>query len=434
MFTAISTADRINAHPIERAARPRLAGTGYALLKSVQPSFYKGTMMLSGKSRPITTSKCPRGGMRHPTRNASRQQFRGGVTMNTSRLTNLPAMKRFAPAMATLPLRVFNTGTEVQRPTLEDNLRTTDKQVRNILVPLDGSAFAEHAIPLALGIAEQCDAVVHLVHVVAAAELLDPYDTLYFADASLTSIKRDKQKYLAAVIERVSAKSSALIASHVIDGRTVPPSLNELPGLNADLMVMATHGRGVLGRFWHGSVAHSILQRVSSPLIVVPGNDGPVNLETETINHVLLSLDGAEDSENVVDCLLRLGLFSDAKYTLMHVVPLEPKYVVQDYALHTEWVPSRRHWISGTQYLHPFARTLQENSRRVHTKVVSSDEPVGQVVLRAADQVEAGLVTVSYRRQWPITRLLWPSCAEYLFQNSARPLLFVPENLSYDRL
>ena len=114
----------------------------------------------------------------------------------------------------------------------------------------------------------------------------------------------------------------------------------------------------------------------------------------------------------------------------MHVVPLEPKYVVQDYALRTEWVPSRRRWIRGTQYLHPFARKLQENGRSVHTKVVSSDEPVGQVVLRAADQVEAGLIAVTYRRQWPITRLLWPGCAAYLFQNSTRPLLFVPEESS----
>jgi nucleotide-binding universal stress UspA family protein len=350
--------------------------------------------------------------------------------MNTNLLTNLPALKSFAPLRAASPLRVFNAGTAVQRPARADNLRTTDKRVRSILVPLNGSAFAEHAIPLALGIAEQRDAVVPLAHVVAAAEVLDPYDALHFADSSLTAIKGEKQKYLADVIERVSAKSSALVASRVIDGRTVSLSLNELPGLDADLIVMATHGRGLIGRFWHGSVAHSLLQRVSAPLIFVRGSDSPVNLEAQTINHVLLSLDGANDSEKALDPLLSLGLFPDARHTLMHVVPLEPKYVVQDYALRTEWVPSRHRWISGTEYLHPFARRLQENGRRVHAKVVNSDEPAGQVVLRAADQVEAGLIAVTYRRQWPITRLLWPSCAEYLFQNCGRPLMFVPETPS----
>ena len=49
MFTAIPPADRINAHAVERAARRRLAGTGYQVLKSVECSFRNGTMMLSGQ-------------------------------------------------------------------------------------------------------------------------------------------------------------------------------------------------------------------------------------------------------------------------------------------------------------------------------------------------------------------------------------------------
>ena len=36
---------------------------------------------------------------------------------------------------------------------------------RSLLVPLDGSAFGEHALPLALGIARRCGARVRLVHV-----------------------------------------------------------------------------------------------------------------------------------------------------------------------------------------------------------------------------------------------------------------------------
>ena len=36
---------------------------------------------------------------------------------------------------------------------------------RTILVPLDGSAFGEHALPLALGIARRSGAAVQLIHV-----------------------------------------------------------------------------------------------------------------------------------------------------------------------------------------------------------------------------------------------------------------------------
>jgi nucleotide-binding universal stress UspA family protein len=291
---------------------------------------------------------------------------------------------------------------------------------------LDGSSFAETAIPLALGIAEESGAVVHFVHVLAAVDVLDPYDALYFTDASLAAFKRDKHEYLSGIIKNVSANSSVLITSRVIDGRIVSQSFNDVPGLNADLIVMATHGRGGFARFWHGSVAHSVLQRISVPLILVRGNNDPVQFRPHHVDHVLLPLDRVSGSEKGIDPILELGLFANARHTLLHVVSLEPKHIVREYSLYTDWVPSRRRWMRGMQYLHPFARRLHEQGRLVHSDVVSSDEPMGQVVLRRADRLNVGLVAVAYHRQWPITRLLWPSFAEYLFQKSTRPLMFVP--------
>lgn len=350
--------------------------------------------------------------------------------MKTNRLNNLPVPESLAPPTLTSSLRDFDAPSGVQRPALFDDFRAFDRRIKSILVPLDGSVFAEQAIPVALGIAEQCGAVLHLVHVVVAVDVLDPYDALYFPDASLAALKRDKHRYLADVVQQISAKSPVFVTSRVIDGRAVSSSLDVMPGLDADLIVMATHGRGAFARFWCGSVAHSLLQRISVPLIVVRGDNQPIDFAAQTISQVLLSLDGVEGSGKVIDPLLDLGIFPNAQTTLLHVVPLKPKHVVIDYALRTEWVPSRRRWIAGMQYLQPFARTLQEHGRRVHTNVVSSDEPTAQVVLRYAKQLDIALIALAYHRQGPLRRLLWPSCAEYLFRNSTRPLMFVPVEAS----
>jgi nucleotide-binding universal stress UspA family protein len=169
--------------------------------------------------------------------------------MNTNRLANLSFEGR-APAKANSTLRIMNGTSRHVSPALLDGLRASDSKINSILVPLDGSAFAEQAIPLALGIAEQSGAVLHLVHVLVPVEVLDPYDALYFADASIKAIKRDKHRYLEDVIEKLSATSSALVASRVIEGRDAPSSLDEVPGLDADLVIMATHGRVKFGRFW----------------------------------------------------------------------------------------------------------------------------------------------------------------------------------------
>jgi nucleotide-binding universal stress UspA family protein len=345
--------------------------------------------------------------------------------MKTNRLNNLTVPESLTPPKLTSSLRVFDAPSGVQRPSLFDDFRASGHRIKSIIVPLDGSAFAEQAIPLALGIAEQCGAVLHLVHVFVAVDVLDPYDALHFPDVSLAGLKRDKHRYLADVVQQISAKSSVFTTSRVIDGRAVSPSL-DVPGLDADLIVMATHGRGAFARFWSGSVAHSLLQRISVPLIFVRGDNEPVTFGAQTVSQVLLSLDGVKGSEKVLDPLLDLGIFPNAQTTLLHVVPLKPKHVVKDYALRTEWVPSRRRWIAGMQYLQPFARMLQENGRRVHTNVVSSDEPTAQVVLRYANQLEIGLIALAYHRQGSLKRLLWPSCAEYLFRKSTRPVMFVP--------
>jgi nucleotide-binding universal stress UspA family protein len=351
--------------------------------------------------------------------------------MAENRLVNPSPLKTALPTKTEPALRIKTGSSHAARPALlQDRHSAHASRVKNVLVPLDGSAFAEQAIPLALGIAEQCGAVLHLVHVLVPVDVLGPYDALYSAGASLAAIKREKRRYLRDLIEKISASSSALVASRVIDGRAVSSSLHDVPGLDTDLVVMATHGRGTLGRFWSGSVAHSLLQRMSAPVILVRGADTPVTFNAKTIAHVLLPLDGSEASENVLRPMLDLGIFPDARHSLLHSVPLAPKHVVRHYALHTEWVPSRRRWMAGMQYLHPLARALLADGRIVHTKVVSSDEPFGQVVLRAAEQDDVSLIALAYRRQSPLARLLWPNTSEYLFRDSSRPVMFVPAKLS----
>jgi nucleotide-binding universal stress UspA family protein len=343
--------------------------------------------------------------------------------MKINRLANFASFESLSPISASDALRVMN-GTS--SAVLVDGFRPSDSRIKSILVPLDGSSFAEQAIPLAIGIAEQSGAVLNLVHVIVPAEILEPYGALYSAAVSINSLKRDKRRYLANVVDIIATTSSVFVASRIIDGRAVPLSLDEIPGLDADLVVMATHGRGTLGRFWSGSVTHPSLQRMSVPVILVRGTEEPVTYSAKTVNHVLLPLDGTEQSERVLKPLLDLGIFPAARHSLLHAVPLVPKHVVRGYALHTDWTPSRGGWIAGIQYLNTLARSLRAHDRRVHTKVVSSDEPFGQVVLRSAEQDDVGLIAIAYRRQWPLTRLLWPNTSEYLFRNSACPVMFVP--------
>jgi nucleotide-binding universal stress UspA family protein len=338
--------------------------------------------------------------------------------MNTNRLFNPLSLNALASPKASSMLRASNGRKSAKRRSLLDNPRTF-ATLRSIIVPLDGSTSAEHAIPLALGLAEQYGAALQLVHAVVPVDVPG-------LDSTFRSLKREKKRYLADIVQLLSAKTSVYVSSRTIDGRAVSQTLHEADKINADLIVMATHGRGAIGRFWWGSFAHSLLQQVSIPVILVRGSSASAIFKPKMITHVLLPLDGEKISEKVIDPLLDLNIFPTARHTLLQVVRLEPKYVVRDYALRTEWVPSRRRWIAGMQYLHPLATSLRDHGRRVHTKVLSSDEPVGDVIRRCAEQTDVDLITIRYRRRAPLSRLLWPSVSEYLFRTSTCPLMFVP--------
>ncbi|HEX9106080.1 MAG TPA: universal stress protein, partial [Longimicrobiales bacterium] len=101
---------------------------------------------------------------------------------------------------------------------------------RSILVPLDGSSFGEHALPLAAGIARRAGAKLSLVHVHQGdveAELptLTPYQ---FEGLNARALERrsteEESEYLAAIGRRLCARSPLALATTMLGG-TVPASL-----------------------------------------------------------------------------------------------------------------------------------------------------------------------------------------------------------------
>src|SRR5262245_49967885 len=80
----------------------------------------------------------------------------------------------------------------------------------SILVPLDGSSFGEHALPLAINIARRSDSVLHLAHVHVA-------DAQRSNDATLDAQQRERA-YLASVAERLATKWRGRIETTLLAG------------------------------------------------------------------------------------------------------------------------------------------------------------------------------------------------------------------------
>jgi nucleotide-binding universal stress UspA family protein len=140
-----------------------------------------------------------------------------------------------------------------------------------ILVAVDFSETAGDTLDAALDIARDRDGPVHLLHVVP-----DLFSSMEFTEAPTLdwqSMQRDS-------IEKARTRLVALATERRLDpqGVTVaievgPPASEIVRYANehgVQLIVLGSHGHGVVRRFILGSVADRVLRQASCPVMLVP--------------------------------------------------------------------------------------------------------------------------------------------------------------------
>jgi nucleotide-binding universal stress UspA family protein/predicted transcriptional regulator len=155
--------------------------------------------------------------------------------------------------------------------------------LRRVVVPLDGSALAEQALPLATELARRAGATVMLLTSIHWAT------RLFGANPGLvdpTTLDRRAlthpyvQDYLTEVADEQAHEYLDEIRQRLVEqGLTVQVAVRLEPAAEAilgcatqpaaDLIVMTTHGRSGLRRWLLGSVAEQVLQRATTPVLLV---------------------------------------------------------------------------------------------------------------------------------------------------------------------
>ena len=129
-------------------------------------------------------------------------------------------------------------------------------KVENILVPLDGSALSNAALPLVRTLARATNASVTLMRVMPRG---DPLATL------------QAEEHLQKIAEELAGPGST-VASVVREGRAADEILAQARTLPASMVVMRTRGRAGLERALLGSVTEQVLKHGDVPLVLMrPG-------------------------------------------------------------------------------------------------------------------------------------------------------------------
>ena len=290
---------------------------------------------------------------------------------------------------------------------------------RTVVVPLDGSHFAEQALPHALAIVRGAGASLDLVHV----HVLEEHKSArYSYDPSIDKEhQHEEQLYLENMAKSLTSVSPVPWTAAVITGLDSEAILQRVHDRKADLIVMSTHGRGALDRFFLGGVADELIRQAAVPVLLVRPHDPAPSIGTEpSLKHVLVPLDGSSLAESVLEPALNFMRLWEGRCTLLRVIEASP-------ATNTGW-PHRQRPREHEQeeaaeaYLATVADWLREKGIGVQTRVVVAPH-AAPAILEEAETQHCDLIALATHGWGGLRRMLLGSVTDKVIRGSTLPVL-----------
>jgi nucleotide-binding universal stress UspA family protein len=313
-------------------------------------------------------------------------------------------------------------------PTMTPLVGRKPRPFQSILVPLDGSPFAEQIIPLALEIARAARSNVRLVLVHQIPQPpIDPRSSRLYVSTDL-AVRKVERDYLNTLRTRLRKSSGLQISAVSIDGPSGPTLVKYVEDIGADLVAMTTHGRrGGLRDAWLGSVADHLIRSLEIPVIAVRAREGTGAMpEPPKIREILVPLDGSPLAEAALAPASAVADLFGAELLLVQVVwPLSAGSLLPvpfPAGYDTEVMGVQR---KETQdYLDGLANDFREQGVSARATVMVGHN-VAEALLDLAHSERIDLVAIATHGRGGIQRLILGSVADKLIRGAGPPVLVV---------
>lgn len=296
---------------------------------------------------------------------------------------------------------------------------------QRILVPLDGSPYAERALPVAAALAQTAHATVNLALVHEPAPAM-PLGELAIADLPAIDGTQDRrrrefeQAYIEDQAKALTDATGIATTTMLLDGDVTDALADYAREHAIDLVVMTTHGRGGIARMWLGSTADTFVRRTHTPVLLVrPHEDTPERRPTTPITNVVIPLDGSQLAEQIVEHALKLGSPDQVEYTLLQVVePLKiPGYAPLAYTSDTLQQVTEGMRTEAHHYLESIARRLRAQGYTVTSKSVIDPIPA-RAIIEYANNHNVDVIAMATHGRGGLARLLVGSVADKVMRGA----------------
>ncbi len=164
------------------------------------------------------------------------------------------------PVLVSRPGRTDDIGLKLEK----------ERELKRIVVPLDGSPLAEVVLPVVEELAKRLSLEVALVRVVRLAALAYAGMERMPVDVSDVQgeLELEAKEYLGEVAGRMRPQAIR-VTTAVLTGLPGRGTIDFMRGMEGSMAAVSTHGRSGLSRMVLGSVADELIKGLDTPVLVV---------------------------------------------------------------------------------------------------------------------------------------------------------------------
>jgi nucleotide-binding universal stress UspA family protein len=199
--------------------------------------------------------------------------------------------------------------------------------------------------------------------------------------------------------------------------------------VDADLIVMTSHGRTGLSRSWLGSVADAVLRRSAVPVLLQRPIEGKSRRDAahHLFKHVLVPLDGSGRAAEILSSASSLARSSGARVTLLRAVQPVPA-IIADAGLPFIYPPTIQDDVATARLVDEAKQEIAEVARRLRVDGVAVEAHVvvaahiASAILDFARGHDVDVIAMTTHGRGA-SRLLIGSVADKVIRGSGLPML-----------
>jgi nucleotide-binding universal stress UspA family protein len=286
-----------------------------------------------------------------------------------------------------------------------------------ILVPLDGSHFAEQALPCALKLGQAMPGRLTLLGAVSSSRKGRPGLDEERSEGEGDSVLREQVATVRDYLEGIAQSIGGAVADvgcAVQEGPAAKAIVDYAAEMGMGQIVMATHGRNGHRGWANGSVAERVVQTAGVPVLLVHGReqDAEVDLEPASCCRVLVALDGSDWAEQILPQVAATVGPMGCELVLFHA---SCPFLFE--------CSSRAADRMAEAYLQGVARRLEAQGLRVSTAVRSG--PVAETIVEYAQANDIDMVALPTHGRRGIAGKILGSVAAQVLHWGTKPVWLV---------